>query len=167
MWESAWRKKNSVGSSRFSMSAIKRICRELKELGLDPPAQCTAGPAKEDDVFNWDATISGPPGTAYEGGVFHLRIRFPQNYPFQPPDATFVTKVYHPNVNRDGKMCLDILRHLWSPAMSVSKVLLSIISLLESPNPDGFMPDIDRQYNTNLDQFKKTAKEWTKKYAMD
>ncbi len=146
--------------------ALKRIKRELEEIWKDPPAQCSAGPINE-DLHKWNATIMGPPGTPYEGGVFSLEMTFPQNYPFHAPHVVFTTKIYHPNVNNKGSICLDVLKGQWSPAMSVSKVLLSIISLLETPNAaDPLNGEVARVYNRNREEYKRVAKEWTKQYAM-
>jgi len=77
----------------------------------------------------------GPEGSPYAGGVFFLKIQFPQDYPFKPPKVTFRTRIYHCNINSQGAICLDILKDNWSPALTTSKVLLSICSLLTDPNP--------------------------------
>jgi ubiquitin-conjugating enzyme E2 D/E len=106
-----------------------------QDLKKDPPANCSAGP-QGDDLFHWQATIMGPPDSPYSGGVFFVNIHFPPDYPFKPPKVSFHTKVYHPNVNSQGSICLDILKDQWSPALTISKVLLSISSLLTDPNPD-------------------------------
>ncbi len=71
---------------------------------------CSAGPLSETDPFNWRATIIGPDGSPYSGGVFLLTVTFPQDYPFKPPKFRFITKVYHPNINSNGSICLDILK---------------------------------------------------------
>ena len=145
--------------------ALKRINRELRDLEKDPPAQCSAGPVN-DDLFHWTATIMGPSDSPYEGGVFFLDIHFPADYPFKPPKVQFTTKVYHPNINANGGICLDILKSAWSPALTISKVLLSICSLLTDPNPaDPLVPDIARQYTENKAEYIKTAKEWCAKFA--
>ena len=95
-----------------------------------------------------------------------MTIRFPSDYPFKPPIVTFKTKIYHPNINSAGGICLDILKGQWSPALSVSKVLLSILSLLTDANPnDPLMPDIARQFTNDRTAYDETAKEWTRLYA--
>eukprot|EP00039_Didymoeca_costata_P018453 m.333513 g.333513 ORF g.333513 m.333513 type:complete len:148 (+) comp17162_c0_seq1:116-559(+) len=145
--------------------ALKRINKELKDLARDPPAQCSAGPVG-DDLFHWAATIMGPEKSPFQGGVFFLDIHFPADYPFKPPKISFQTKIYHPNINSNGGICLDILKGAWSPALTISKVLLSICSLLTDPNPnDPLVPDIARQYNADKAAYEKTAKDWTQKYA--
>lgn len=86
----------------------------------DPPSSCSAGPIG-DDLFHWQATIMGPGDSPYSGGVFFLAIHFPTDYPFKPPKVNFTTRIYHPNINSNGSICLDILRDQWSPALTISK----------------------------------------------
>ncbi|MBV96295.1 Ubiquitin-conjugating enzyme E2 E3, partial [Eschrichtius robustus] len=100
-----------------------------------------AGP-KGDNIYEWRSTILGPPGSVYEGGVFFLDITFSSDYPFKPPKVTFRTRIYHCNINSQGVICLDILKDNWSPALTISKVLLSICSLLTDCNPDVVIVDI-------------------------
>ena len=109
--------------------ALKRINKELQDLGKDPPSNCSAGPVG-DDLFHWQATIMGPDDSPYSGGVYFLNIHFPADYPFKPPKINFTTRIYHCNINANGGICLDILKDQWSPALTISKVLLSICSLL-------------------------------------
>lgn len=146
--------------------AIKRIMKELADLQKDPPANCSASVC-ENDMTQWQATILGPHGTPYEGGVFMLAMQLPSDYPFKPPRVHFTTKVYHPNVNAQGSICLDILKDNWSPALTISKLLCSIHSLLSDPNPDDpLQPFIADQYKRNRAQFDAAAREATCKYAM-
>ena len=109
----------------------------------------------------------GPDDSPYSGGVFFLNIQFPTDYPFKPPKVTFVTRIYHPNINSNGSICLDILKDQWSPALTISKVLLSISSLLTDPNSeDPLVPEIVYLYKTDKQRYEATAKEWTRKYGM-
>merc|ERR1719248_168237 len=133
--------------------ASKRITKELMDLQKDPPTSCSAGPAG-DDLFHWQATIMGPQGSPYQGGGFFGLIHFP-------------TKVYHPNINSQGSICLDILKEQWSPALTIAKVLLSICSLLCDANPDDpLVPEIANHYKNDHARYCETAREWTRKYAM-
>ena len=146
--------------------ALKRLQKELSEIQKDTPENCSAGLNNTNDLFNWDATIIGPTETPYEGGIFYLKMLFPADYPFKPPKITFNTKIYHPNINSNGDICLDILKDQWSPALNVSKILLSICSLLADPNPnDPLSPEIAALYKFNNEKFIENAKEFTLRYA--
>jgi ubiquitin-conjugating enzyme E2 D/E len=138
---------------------------------------------KNNHQFHWQATIMGPSDSPYSGGVFFLAIHFPTDYPFKAPKVNFTTRIYHPNINSNGSICLDILRDQWSPALTISKgtylfplllssvliiaVLLSICSMLTDPNPDDpLVPEIAHVYKTDRPRYDATAREWTRKYAI-
>lgn len=145
--------------------ALRRIQKELQDLEKDPPMNCSAGPLN-DDMFTWEGVIFGPDDSPYTGGVFKVLIQFPKDYPFRPPVVTFQTKIYHPNINSSGGICLDILKNQWSPALTISKVLLSITSLLTDANPnDPLVPEIAHVYRTNRSEFDERARAYTLKYA--
>jgi ubiquitin-conjugating enzyme E2 D/E len=147
------------------MASTKRISRELADLRKDPPANCSAGPVGE-DMFTWEGVMFGPADSPYTGGIFNVSIQFPVDYPFKPPRIMFTTKIYHPNINKQGFICLDILKQNWSPALTISKVLLSILSMLTDPNPnDPLEPDIANQYVKDRASYEQTARQWTQMYA--
>ena len=146
--------------------ALKRIQKELADLQRDPPANCSAGPTDESDLYNWTASIMGPEDSPFQGGVFFLNVQFPTDYPFKPPKLSFTTRIYHPNINSNGSICLDILKDQWSPALTISKVLLSISSLLTDANPnDPLVPEIAHIYKNDRARYENTAREWTRRYA--
>lgn len=121
----------------------------------------------ESNVFNWTATIPGPEGSVYEGGVFKLSIVLPSDYPFSSPRVTFETRIYHMNIAPNGAICIDVLKSQWSPALSLFKVMLSISSLLTDPNPhDPLVPAIAQEYLRNRAAHDATAREWTRLYAL-
>ena len=149
------------------MATMKRIRKEITEMQKSPPANCSAGLVNEDDLFHWHATIMGPEGSPYHGGLFFLDINIPIDYPFKPPKIMFTTKIYHCNINSNGSICLDILKDQWSPALTISKALLSICSLMDDPNPDDpLVPEIARLLVNEKDLHDANAREWTTKYAM-
>ena len=144
----------------------KRLQNEINELNKNPISNCSAGPV-DDNLTIWQATIFGPEGTPYYGGVFYLEVKFPSEYPFKPPIMKFITPIYHCNINKSGGICLDILKEKqWSPALTISKVLLSICSLMADPNPkDPLMPDIAELFMNHKEIHDANANEYTLKYA--
>ncbi|XP_020579950.1 ubiquitin-conjugating enzyme E2-17 kDa-like [Phalaenopsis equestris] len=145
--------------------AEKRIQRELKE--YEKESTTTWGYVIEpEDMFLWRARIEGPADSPYAGGFFSLSINFPTLYPLKPPQVTFKTKVFHPNIDENGRICLDILNDQWSPALRISKVLLSISSLLTDPNPDDPLePEIAHVYKTDRAKYDAIARSWTQQFA--
>ena len=146
-----------------------RIKKELKDLQHDPPANCSAGPVsnRDEDFQRWTATIMGPCDSPYAGGVFYLDVKFPDDYPFDPPKVSFRTKIYHPNINSRGGICLDILKDQWTPALTISKVLLSICALMTEPNPDDpLVGDIADLYVQDRAAYDDKARHMTQQYAM-
>lgn len=148
------------------MTDTRRLIKELNDIKKNNIPNISVGLSNKDNLFEWEAVIIGPTETPYENGIFKLDISIPSNYPFKAPIVIFKTKIYHPNINSGGNICLDILKTQWSPALTISKVLLSVCSLLSDPNPnDPLVSDIAHIYNTNRELYDKTAKEWTTIYA--
>ncbi len=124
------------------------------------------------NLFEWEGTIQGAPDTPYENGTFHLQITIPERYPLEPPNLRFITPIYHPNIDDRGRICLDILnmppKGAWRPSLNLSTVLTMVQCLMSEPNPDdGLMSHISEQYVKARRQFEVTAREFTRKYAMN
>jgi ubiquitin-protein ligase/Mg-chelatase subunit ChlD len=116
-------------------AATKRILKEFADIQQRPDDRIQVYIA-EGDVLSWKTVLKGRDEGPYKGTYYMLTFQFPQDYPFSPPKVRFVTPIYHCNVNKDGALCLDILKDQWSPALTTQKVLLSIDSLLGCPNAD-------------------------------
>lgn len=140
---------------------MNRLKNEWQKLKDDPLDNISAGPINE-DFYNWEANIIGPSNSVYQGGIFHLTLKIPENYPFKPPKIKFTTPIYHPNINKFGDICLDTITTNWSPIMSIGKVLLSICSLLTDPNPDDPLePQIAELYKNNRAEYNRNARLFT------
>ncbi|KAJ2725616.1 ubiquitin-conjugating enzyme E2 N [Coemansia sp. Benny D115] len=148
------------------MSAPKRILKEVERLNKDPVPGITAEPI-EGNIRYFDVHIDGPSQSPYEGGRFKLELFLPEEYPMSPPKVRFLTRMYHPNIDKLGRICLDILKDKWSPALQIRTVLLSIQALLSAPNPDDPLAnDVAEQWKTNEKLAIQTAKQWTETYAI-
>jgi len=144
---------------------LRRLNNEFKEFKKDSISNISAYPI-DDNLFEWEAIIIGPENTPYEQGLFKLNIYIPKDYPIKPPNVIFKTRIFHPNINHNGNICLDILKNSWNSSLTISKILLSICSLLNDPNTqDPLVPDIASLYEKDYNNYIKTAKEWTSIYA--
>lgn len=143
-----------------------RLKKELKDMQRNAPAGCTAtnsGPF----INQWDATIQGPEGSLYEGGVFKLLIIFPAEYPFKPPQVTFKTRIFHPNISPNGSVCLNILKpDMWEPRLTVANLLTSIRVLLSQPNGESpSNTDAGMAMMMDKQRFEQMARDWTRRFA--
>ncbi|KAH9445115.1 hypothetical protein MJO28_012796 [Puccinia striiformis f. sp. tritici] len=143
----------------------KRIIKETERLVSDAPPGISAVP-HDDNLRYFDVGLQGPEGSAFQGGLFKLELFLPEDYPMSPPKVRFLTKIYHPNIDKLGRICLDILKDRWSPALQIRTVLLSIQALLSSPNPDDPLAnDVAQHYKSDEAGAIELSREWTTKYA--
>ncbi|KAK5635787.1 hypothetical protein RRF57_011499 [Xylaria bambusicola] len=165
------------------MALPKRIVKETERLISEPVPGISAVP-HEDNLRYFDVEIHGPSGSPYEGkqvaiDAWHLVVRTVINIDFtgartipnrRLPDGStkirFLTKIYHPNVDKLGRICLDVLKNNWSPALQIRTILLSIQALLGAPNPDDpLAADVAKSWKDDENKAITTAKEWTKNFA--
>ena len=133
--------------SNFSKALLKKQFKDINkasDLGL------SVGLVDENNFYKWSVVIFGPTETIYEGGFFRAILDFPEDYPNNPPKMQFTTKMWHPNIYKDGKVCISILHppgtdkfneqekaeERWRPSLGAEEILLSVISMLNDPNPD-------------------------------
>ncbi|CEH18672.1 ubiquitin-conjugating enzyme [Ceraceosorus bombacis] len=148
------------------MSLPKRIIKETERLISDPAPGISATP-HEDNLRYFDVIVDGPGQSPFEGGKFKLELFLPEEYPMAPPKVRFLTKIYHPNIDRLGRICLDILKDKWSPALQIRTVLLSIQALLSAPNPDDPLAnDVAEHYKTDEKAAIEESRRWTQQYAV-
>merc|ERR1711976_41436 len=148
------------------LNIIMGIKKEITKLKLNPIPGIYCQP-KPQNLRYFNIQITGPEKTPYEGGVFKLEMFLPKNYPMVPPRVRFLTRIYHPNVDRLGRICLDILKNNWSPALQIRSVCLTLQCLLQYPNSEDPLDNIiANNFLTNPDQAQKEAKKWTRKYAL-
>uniref|UniRef100_A0AC35TWL6 UBIQUITIN_CONJUGAT_2 domain-containing protein n=1 Tax=Rhabditophanes sp. KR3021 TaxID=114890 RepID=A0AC35TWL6_9BILA len=120
----------------MSTHARRRMMNDFRQLKSDPPPGIDAEP-KPDNFMSWNCVLLGPRDTIFEDGIFRLSMEFTEEYPNSPPNLKFITKIFHPNIydkpNR-GAICLDILQKRWLPSYTITSLLTSLQSLLDTPN---------------------------------
>ena len=121
---------NSISPARRTL--LKKYKELKEEKNLDG---VTAAPLPN-NIMVWKACILGPPDTIWEGGIFHLVMEFPDDFPNAPPKVKFTTPIFHPNVYKSGDLCLDTIQKEWSDRYTILALLQSIRSLLNEPNTE-------------------------------
>ena len=156
-----------------SFDRMRRISKELEFLNKDPLPFANVGPYSENYLLLWEATIMGPSDSPYKGGVFFLKIKFFEDYPFKKPAIDFITKIYHPNF-KEGRICCCAFGMKyddeWYPWLTIRKLLQHIYDLMKEPRID-YVCGLGNQEAAKLfvndrAEYERIAREWTKKYAM-
>ncbi|ESQ50201.1 hypothetical protein EUTSA_v10002203mg [Eutrema salsugineum] len=144
--------------------------RYLLDLQRNPSPIYSAG-VEAEDVYVWTATITGPPGTPYEGGVFFLCIIFSQDFPWKPPKVHFRTPIFHPNVSHRGNIFPPMLMpDTWCIATSVAQMLMSLAQMLLHPlvaEGDVVREEVAVMYREDRASYEELARSFTKIHAMD
>lgn len=153
-----------------SQTTLRRLASELRALQTNAELAdqgVTAGPADDDDLTRWQGSLMGPQGSPYEGGLFFVHINFPDAYPFEPPVVQFTTRIWHPNINSNGSICLDLLTSEgWHPGINAARVLLSLRTLMVTPNPDDpLVPEAATMFKEDPEGYANRVREWTLRYA--
>jgi len=153
---------------RMASNRSRRIAKEISDIHADTHSQVTAEPVNGDeDLTHLRGSFKGPPGTPYEDGTYYVDIRIPTEYPFRPPVMKFETKLWHPNVSsQTGAICLDTLSTAWSPVLTIKSALLSLQSLLSTPEPkDPQDAEVANMLLRKPKEFERVAREWAVAYA--
>jgi ubiquitin-protein ligase len=147
-----------------------RINSDIEDLSLgDVPDTILDVEINSDNILGPHfIKIKGPSDTPYEDGIFKIKVNITESYPFNPPELTFITKIYHPNISlSNGSICIDILKDQWSAALKLKSIFLSISALLSNPNPDDPLEsDIAEEYSMSPETFKYNAKKYVEKYSI-
>ena len=153
---------------------MKRIWKEFREICRFPDANIglSIGLPDQDNIFRWRANIVGPRDSSYKGGIFDLRVEFPDNYPESAPEIYFTTPIYHLNINpynnigvKLGHVSLDFLNN-WKPEYTIRETFIYIFGLLYKPNPyNAYGLERANEFRFNKQLYEDKIKYFTKKYA--
>ncbi len=141
--------------------AMKRLKTDLFKITDNPPPGVQAS-LSNDNLFEWDAVIFGPGDTCFDGGVFRLRMKFPTDYPKNAPTVWFWSRMFHPNVYPNGKICLDILemKEKWNEKYDAATVLCAIQSMLADPNPESpANGEANSLYQVNVKEYERRVRQ--------
>ncbi|CAG5187822.1 ubiquitin-conjugating enzyme (huntingtin interacting protein 2) [Alternaria panax] len=146
----------------------RRIAKEIADIHNDQHSKIVVEVAGNgEDLTHLRGQFFGPPDTPYEGATYHVDIRIPSEYPFRPPLMKFETKIWHPNVSsQTGAICLDTLSSQWSPVLTIKSALISLQSLLSTPEPkDPQDAEVAGMLIRNPAEFEHKAREWAVTFA--
>jgi len=148
------------------MAATRRLTKELQDIQAASSKQFRDIKVDETNILNWQGLLV-PENPPYNKGAFRIEINFPAEYPFKPPKINFRTKIYHPNVDEKGQVCLPIIQtDNWKPATKTDQVIQSLLDLISEPEPEHpLRADLAEEYTKDKKKFMKNAEEHTKKNA--
>ena len=132
------------------MAASRRLLKELEDLRRHDNGFLKDIIVEESNILRWHCTLQ-PDAVPYNKGAFKIEMLFPAEYPFKPPKVTFRTKIYHPNIDEKGQICLPIISaENWKPATKTDQVLQSLMVLVNNPQPEHpLRADLAEEYSKN------------------
>ncbi|CAD6185661.1 unnamed protein product [Caenorhabditis auriculariae] len=148
------------------MAGSRRLQKELGDLKSCGVRAYENVECDETNLLNWSILLV-PDKEPYNKGAFRVNIKFPVDYPFKPPQIIFATKIYHPNIDEEGKVCLPIIApENWKPATRTEQVMMALMSLINEPEPSHpTRAEIAEEWVKDRKKFNKVAEEYTKKHA--
>ncbi|KAK9497566.1 hypothetical protein O3M35_004265 [Rhynocoris fuscipes] len=148
------------------MAATRRLQKELQDIRQSGLKSFREIQVDDSNILNWQGLIV-PDNPPYNKGAFRIEITFPAEYPFKPPKITFKTKIYHPNVDEKGQVCLPIISaENWKPATKTDQVIQALVALVTDPEPEHpLRGDVAEEFVKDRKKFMKNADEFTKKHA--
>jgi len=159
----------------MAANRTRRLQKEIQDIHKDTTSGITITPPNTPpdsetpitDFTHLHGHFLGPPDTPYEQGTYTIDIKISSEYPFKPPTMRFVTKIWHPNISsQTGAICLDTLGAQWSPILTLKSALISLQSLLSSPEPkDPQDAEVASMLLTRPEEFKHVARDWAQRYA--
>jgi len=146
------------------MAATKRLMKEFKAIGAAMPKGVDSLKPDDSNVLLWAGTLQLP-FEPYVGGTFKFKFEFPAEYPFKAPVFTFVTPIYHPNVDAKGAICMrELAPDTWKPATKVAQVLDALVKLLETPEcSHPLRAELAEEYTTDKAKYMDNARKETAK----
>merc|ERR1712141_224017 len=155
-----------MGALVRKMAATRRLTKELNDIRNSGVKVFREIHVDESNILYWQGLIV-PDKPPYNKGAFKIEINFPAEYPFKPPKVTFRTKIYHPNIDEKGQVCLPIISaENWKPATKTEQVIQALVALVHDPEPEHpLRADLAEEYTKNRSKYEKNAEEFTKKHA--
>merc|ERR1712242_428034 len=151
---------------RVTMAATRRLQKELQDIRTAGLKSFRDIVVDESNILQWQGLLV-PDAPPFNKGAFRIEIVFPAEYPFKPPKINFKTKIYHPNVDEKGQICLPIISvENWKPATKTDQVIQALVALINEPEPDHpLRGDLAEEYRKDKKKFMKNAEDYTKKHG--
>ncbi|KAK6640658.1 Ubiquitin-conjugating enzyme E2 L3 [Polyplax serrata] len=148
------------------MAATRRLQKELGDIRSSGLKAFREIQVDETNMLTWQGLIV-PDNPPYNKGAFRIEINFPAEYPFKPPKINFKTKIYHPNIDEKGQVCLPIIfAENWKPATKTDQGTQALVALVNDPEPEHpLRTELAEEFLKDKKKFIKNAEEFTKKHS--